>query len=156
MSNREKRKPADAFKELTIQHRIVDLKLNSFKLSVLDKAEQKKVIPNSIVFEFNVGVGINETEKTVKVDLLTKIFADKEKTLLVGEMDTSGLFEIVNMKDLIKEHKTLPHGIIVLLIGVLISTTRGFLLIKSQGTILEGSIIPIVNLDSFNRPGKGN
>lgn len=138
-----------AIKLHPIELRIVNIDATDFKLSVLEDAEKDKIKTEDITFEFNLHYSLNEEAKTMTIESLTKIFSDKSKSLNLGEMKSVAIFEIPNIEKVLNDEKKLPMDLIATLMGVLLSTTRGFLILKSKGTILQGSIIPVINPSEF-------
>lgn len=142
-------------KNLPISSKIIDIKLENFQLSVLDEAQLKSINKDKINFEFNIAFKVDAAKKTLELTLITKFFFDNTKTLNIGELKTIGLFEIQNMEDILTGNNgSLPILVLAMFAGVLLSTSRGFLILKSKGTFMEGSIFPIIDATRFFIPPK--
>ncbi len=134
-------------KEIEISTKIQSINLISFKTAdnVLIKLDKDK-----FVFEHGINVKISPGTKEIVVHSTTTIFAEIEKLNYLGEIETSGIFELLNFNEVTSPHNgNMPNGILAMYIGVLLSTTRGFLILKSQGTIIEDALIPIIDAGKF-------
>lgn len=110
----------------------------------------KELDKDKVQFEFNIAMNLNSSEKIMTINLNTKIFADLTKTISLGHISTLGKFEIVNLSDILDTfNKKIPDIIIANFIGVIIGTTRGFLVSQTEDTILEGIYIPMISPASF-------
>ncbi len=141
--------PIEPIKELNIQTKIGEIKFSDFQL-------EKSVITDSKInvehfqYEFNVNMGVNMPKNEINVNLNINMFSDLEKKNKVGYINSHGIFIVFNLTEIIKQSEgKIPNIVFANFIGVLISTTRGFLIDKSQGTPIEGAMIPIVNPLTF-------
>lgn len=133
-------------KAISFESRILDISLINFK--VFHK-KNVKVNKNDFAFEFNIKIKLNPSIKSIEIDSSINIFSDQTKDLLLADIASVGKFEILNYEEIIKEYKGMPNPIISVFIGVLISTTRGFLILKSKDTLIDGALIPLSNPNSF-------
>lgn len=137
-------------KNFPVSSKILDIKLENFQLSVLDEVLLKSINKDKINFEFNIAFKVDAPKKALELTLVTKFFLDDTKTLNIGELKTIGFFEIQNMDDILSGHNgSLPILVMAMFAGVLLSTSRGFLILKSPGTFMEGSIFPIIDPTRF-------
>ncbi len=143
-------------KPITISSKIVSIYINNFRVGVVDE-EQKKAIDNSkFAYEFSLAfntadIGINR----INIISNIKIYLDQSKQTYLGDMESTGVFEIENINDIIKEHQgAIPTVILAMFGGILLSTTRGFLLLKSKDTIVDGALLPIVNIQELFNPSQ--
>jgi hypothetical protein len=138
--------------ELSFTMKIIDLKLVDFNaLSELPMGYKDSGLDNdNIQFEFNLGLNVNPTKKRIRVDLNVVFFADVEKKTTLGGLNSYGEFEVINLEEIIKDFEgKIPNLILANLIGVVLSTSRGFLILKSSGTVMEGVMMPIINTNVF-------
>lgn len=141
--------------EINLSVKILTIKLDDFKLAeVVPAVLVNNFNKDKIQFEFNIGMNLDLVKKNIHIDLSTQLFADEEKKINLGFLKTSGDFEVANIEDIVKGYEgKVPNVILASLIGVLLSTSRGFLILKSEGTIMEGVIMPIMNpLAFFPKP----
>jgi hypothetical protein len=135
----------EATKELNIQTKISTIKLDNFHLEKSIKDSTKLNLEN-FQYEFNVNMGVNMPKNEIRVNLNVNIYSDVSKKIKVGNIDSHGVFIVQKLAEVIQQSEgKIPNVILANFIGVLISTTRGFLIDKSQKTSIEGAIIPIVN-----------
>ncbi|UPT66903.1 MAG: hypothetical protein M0D57_21160 [Sphingobacteriales bacterium JAD_PAG50586_3] len=86
----------------------------------------------------------------MSITLSTNFFAEIEKTTKLGQITSSGTFEIYNIDQIVSMHDgKIPNIILANFIGVVLATTRGFLILKTESTIMSGVIMPIINTMSF-------
>jgi hypothetical protein len=136
----------EEIKAISFESRILDISLINFK--VFHK-KNVKVNKNDFAFEFNIKIKLSPSIKSIEIDSSINIFSDQTKDLLLADIASVGKFEILNYEEIIKEYKGMPNPIISVFIGVLISTTRGFLILKSKDTLIDGALIPLSNPNSF-------
>lgn len=138
--------------ELSFSMKIIDLKLVDFNaLSELPlNYKESGLDSDNIQFEFNVGLNVNQTKKRIRVNLNVKFFADLEKKIGLGGLNSYGEFEVIDLEEIIKDFEgNIPNIILANLIGVVLSTSRGFLILKSSETVMEGAMMPIINPNVF-------
>ena len=139
-------------RKISLSMKIIDIKLVEF--SIL-----KDLPPNyadtgldrgKVQFEFNVNIHIDALNETIRIELNTIFYAEEEKKTVLGNLSSSGDFKALNIAEIIKDFKgKFPNVVLASLIGVVLSTSRGFLILKSVGTIMEGIIMPIINPNIF-------
>jgi hypothetical protein len=138
--------------ELSFTMKIIDLKLVDFKdLSELPVSYKDSGLDSdNIQFEFNLGLNVNPTKNRIQVNLIVNFFADLEKKIALGNLNSFGEFEVINLEDIIKDFDgKIPNIILANLIGVVLSTSRGFLILKSNDTVMQGAMMPIINTNIF-------
>lgn len=136
-------------KELNIQTKIGEIKLDNFHLekSILSG---KKLNLENFKYEFNVNMNVNTSKKEITVNLIVNIYSDIEKKNKIGNINSHGVFIVYNLAEIIKASEgKIPNIILANFIGVVISTTRGFLIDKSLNTPIDGAIIPMVSPLTF-------
>lgn len=130
--------------------RIFDIKLNSFQESKPDFDIPKNY--KNFTFEVSVSSRINLEMSLIDIIVTVKIFIDKEKKNPIASIDTSSIFEVINLNEvMIKENQVIkiPEILVLTLIGISISTTRGMLIAKTSGSILQNAFIPVLNPSDF-------
>lgn len=133
-------------KPLSVTSKIVSISLGDFKVAVIDKSAKSKLDKEKFSFEFNISIKLDPKSKQVNLVSTIKIYSDITKKVFLGEIESIGAFLVENYAEIIKENKGgMPNIIISMFVGVLISTTRGFLILQSKGTIVEDAIIPMIN-----------
>jgi hypothetical protein len=142
----------DKIHELSFTMKIIDLKLLDFNaLSDLpDNYKDTGIDKDKIQFELNVGMNVGPIKKRIRISLNVNFFADVEKKTLLGNLNSLGDFEVNDLDEIIKDFDgKIPNIILANLIGVVLSTTRGFFILKSSGTIMENTMLPIINTNVF-------
>ncbi|MDA3905161.1 MAG: hypothetical protein PF484_03715 [Bacteroidales bacterium] len=134
----------------------------SFKLLdlTLDEFEVEKELPSKfldiglnkeqVAFEFRFNIEVAPLQDLLIVELKICFFAEKEKKTQLGQQKSTGKFEIKNLASALDTLKgKLPNQFVASLIGLVLSTSRGFFILKSKQTILQGIMIPALNPLAF-------
>lgn len=138
--------------KINISLRIVSIKTIRFSL---DNANvSKEINKNAFIFNISAKVSIDPNSKSIAIEILQDIFLDKELQTSVCQHVSRIVFEIVNFDSVIKhniEKKDIkiPDDLMTTLISISLSTSRGILASKIEGSNLEGVYMPIVDPKSF-------
>jgi hypothetical protein len=135
---------------VNLKVRIVSIALKSF---YAEQSASKESNPKLLFYEFNILHQLNTTEKIIGLIIITKVFSDETKQHQVGEIQVEGLFGLENMDEIFKQFSGIPEGVFATFLGILLSTIRGVILVKSEGTVMEGNFFPIVNPMDIIRTG---
>lgn len=137
--------------KINLTSKIREIKLKECKIAetvpttLVHKLEKEK-----IQFESNFNVRVDIVQKTIIINLRTNFFADEAKTIPLGHIATEGIFDIVNLDELLASFQgKLPEVVYANFIGILIGTTRGLLITCSKGTIMEGCYFPMIQPHSL-------
>lgn len=112
---------------------------------------------SNFTFQYNVATRTDKINEVFEVILEVEILLAKSKHILC-KLKTVFEYKVNGIKDLIKEEngiELIPDQIPSMLIGNAVSTTRGILLSKTSGTILESVFLPVINADTFSRKKTG-
>src|ERR1700739_1118087 len=116
-------------KQLSVSHKIIKISLVNWQVFV---PENEKINKDKVGFAITIKFEADKNTKSVKVEANFKIYSDETQSLLVAEMDTIGVFEIQNFEEIINAHNgNFPTVIIMMFTGIVISTSRGFYILKS-------------------------
>jgi hypothetical protein len=133
-------------KQILVHHRIKNISLVSFKIFSFDADKAPVIDPSKLIFGISVDFKIDANSGIINILAHFDIVTDDLSKLLVGQIESLGEFKVENMEEVLKAHSgKFPNEIITIFIGALISTTRGFYILKSVNTILEGTMLPIVD-----------
>lgn len=133
-------------KSVDVTIKIAHMELVSFELA--DVADRENIDHSQFAFEYSVNVRVEASSKTANIECAIKVFNDLSKTKYLGSIKSLGIFEVVNFEDVAKDN-LLPTNVLAVFTGLLISSTRGFLLLKGKGTILENAMLPIIDPNAF-------
>lgn len=142
----------ESSKSLNITSKIKSVTCVNFTIAPLKASEHKKLESSQFVFELNLNVKMTPANHDVEIHLTVKIYESIAKSLYLGEIETKANFDLVNFDELANSNQGMPNGVIAMFMGLLLSTTRGILLVKAENTILKGALIPIINLATFFEP----
>lgn len=133
--------------QLNIISKIKDLKLIECKIvDTVPAILVGKLDKDKVQFEFNFGIRLDIVKKSISIILDTNIYADEAKTINLGVIKSEGEFEVQNLDEILSTFENkIPNLILANFIGVLVGTTRGFLVDKSKSTILEGIFLPMIH-----------
>jgi len=104
-------------------------------------------------FDFETNIAYNSDDKLIKIGIKTIIKAvtkDDKKRKAGGNFYFEFIFEVANLEEFLtkeadEEDLKIDDLLIATLIGLSFSTTRGIIIARSGGTILENAILPVVN-----------
>jgi len=142
MEKRDQRR----IKHFNLSLRIVSYKI--FKFSYREP-EQRKIEPEREDFkiDYSVRSQIILDKNLVSIRIGIIISTKDEPPLEVGELDVVYFYEVKGLEYLPQDENGLfiPDHFLVTLISLSISTTRGLLLGRGAGTLLEKIILPIID-----------
>jgi hypothetical protein len=141
-------------KEVNITTRIKALKVVDFSVEKIQEDELKKLDISKYSFEQSVNLRISPVVKLLEILYKTTVFTDEQKHKKLGEITAIGEFEILNLDEFkTGEDLAVPRELLAMYVGIMIATVRGIIIAKSEGTSLEGAILPILNpIDFFKSP----
>lgn len=140
--------------------KIIQLKFSIKQIQVfnfiLDSSPKHQSLSpdHQYTFEINSGVLVDNKQKIIGVDFNSKIFTSAKKNDKVCELSVRIIFSINNFDEIIiKKGKkfVIPDLISQHLIAVTVSTTRGILYEKVQGSFLSNVIMPIINVTNLKK-----
>lgn len=133
-------------KIVSVSFKIIDIKLIKFSFeSSVDKGQIGK---EDFTFEINFRYDTNVEKQTLNTFVLTKIFADQDKKLYLGQIETKMEFLLVNFDELVvieNDQVRIMTMALNIFISVSISTARGMIASKTSGTSLEKAYLPVIN-----------
>lgn len=130
------------------------VKVLSGSINSSEAVDPDRIIGYNTHFDF--AQGLNVENNAVRVIIGVRLVArdvDNNKLDVNGEYKTEFIFKVENLKDFVIENeKQKSHQIIVInsllsgtLAGIAYSTLRGIVLSRTQGTALEGVILPVID-----------
>lgn len=126
--------------------KILSMKLVNFSIENLNEDTKKSLDKDRIVFEYGIDLSVDQIGKKVTSTNHINIFNDFEKSILLGNISVAGEFSVINLDEIIKNfNNKIPLTFLSLFPNIVLSTARGILLAKTEGTFLEGVLIPIVD-----------
>ena len=131
---------------VSITSRIKSIKLDEFIIT--ENAKKLKVPINieSLSFDLSVNVKVEPLSKTITVISNSYVYSDLQRTETYCKFSSTGVFHLLNFEEIAKQfNNSIPNFIASMFAGVLISSTRGMAILKSEGTVLEGFILPIID-----------
>lgn len=127
----------------------VQFRLSSFRILRFNYAEPEDenldFKPEDCLFHFSSKILVNFKNRAIGIRLLTKM--NHKKGLNIGEVEIESTFDILGFEKLLqtKDGVVLPDDFVASLISITYSTTRGAILGKGSGTILEKFILPLID-----------
>ena len=126
--------------------------VKTIKFSVNNTDEILKM--DRLAFNFNISFAssIEPSKKIIAVDILGDIYTEKELLNKVSELASRIEYRIMNFDDLIKNinnQLVIPDQLMIMLTSISLSTTRGILAAKLEGSALEGVHLPVIDPKSF-------
>ena len=133
-------------KEITFQ-------LKGIELLDVQQKHPEKPLPEQTTFHFDINLEhrINADNKLVIV-ICTISIVNEDKSIQLGLLKASCVFEVANMTDFIDNNKkqiNFPEGILTTLNSITISTVRGIMFSQFKGTFLHSAQLPVINPQSL-------
>jgi len=126
-----------------------------FNFSVDNSLSHQSLSPeHSYSFEINAGTLVDATSKIIGIDFIAKIFTSQKMDDKVCEIALRISYLIDNFHDFtkIKDNKLIvPENVMQHLVSITISTARGILFEKLQGSFLSNIILPAINVSSLSK-----
>jgi hypothetical protein len=140
--------------KIDITFRISSIKTLKF---TIDNTEEVRKTDRKL-FHFNITLGtfINPLNKLIGFDVIQEVSLDKTMSNKVSELISRIEFEIVNFDEIVQKSEELnelkiPDQVMLTLISISLSTSRGVFAAKVEGSALEGVYMPVVNPATFKK-----
>ncbi|MFO8235254.1 MAG: hypothetical protein R6U04_07615 [Bacteroidales bacterium] len=136
------------------EQKIVSYKISAVELLNLEMKhpQQEKVDFNSFHFDLKLQHRVNADKKLVFV-ITTVNILNKEKNVQLGTLQTSCIFEVDNINELIDDENNVRFPDIFLdeVNAMAISTTRGIMYTEFKGTFLHKAVLPIFKMENLKK-----
>ena len=136
--------------QINISFRIKNI--STLEFSIKNIPELETVDKSLIQFQIFPATFIDKNNNVIGIDTVVDIFVDQEKQKRVCELITRITYEVVNLSDFIDSVDNsikIPDPIMHTFLSISLSTTRGILASKTEGTLLRDVFIPILNPAGF-------
>lgn len=139
-------------KIIDISFGISSIKTLKFMIENIEQAT--KIDKATLEFNISVAMFVDPQKEIIGFNVIIDIFLDKNKTLKVSELITQVVYHIVNFDEVIKPNidkigLDIPNQFITTLISIALSTSRGIFAAKTEGSVLDGVYMPIVDPKAF-------
>jgi len=139
-------------KKIDITFRIASIKTLKFLIENIDEA----IKIDKATFEFNISVAMfaDPIKKIIGFKNVIEVFTDKSKMVKAGELVAQIIYEIINFDEVIlhdesKKLINIPDTFMTTLMSIALSTTRGVFAAKTEGSLLDGVYIPVLDPKVF-------
>ena len=109
---------------------------------------------NNYAFEIRAGVLVDPINHVIGIDFFIQLFSTIEKKDKVLELTIRMTYKILNFENVIKHDGpkiSVPDSALNHLLSLTVSTTRGILFDKVQGTFLGGIILPPIDVTKLTK-----
>ena len=138
-------------KKINIQFYIKDI--STLEFSIKNLQLNLTELKENLIFKVTPSFSLDVVSKVVDINTLIGIYFDKKKQNRICELLTSIKFGVKNIDSFIDKKDdnlvNLPDQFIQTLISISLSTSRGILAAKTEGTILNGIYLPVLNPSKF-------
>lgn len=136
--------------QVNITFRIKNISTLEFSVKNLSEAETL----NKDLFQFQIlpASFVDNDNKVIGFNTVVDIFIDLEKQKKVCSLITRVTYDIINFSDFINSvdnSLNIPDQFMHTFLSIALSTTRGILAAKTEGTFLRDVYIPILNPAGF-------
>ncbi len=132
--------------------------IQTLKFSIDNSMKQDSFDKSKLQFGIGVGVRFDPPKHEVSIDTMVDIFCDEQRTSKISESITRVKFGIENFDEVftVKENQiSAPDAVMNTLVSMAVSSTRGMLAAKTEGSILSGVYLPPVDPSSFRPMAPG-
>jgi len=133
----------------------IGFKYAGFRFLKFAFEEQESVLENE-VFDFQISINIESSEVSddQESQIIVKVIVlvgRKSENRMVADISTASRFDLKGVAGDLDEHGKIkyPETLLVTLVSLAISTTRGAILGKGGGSFLEKIPMPIVDPKTF-------
>ena len=142
-------------KKIGINFGIKEIKTIRFTLNNVPESETIK--NEDVHFQILPASFVNYEEKIIGFDIILTVYIQKKVKNIVCELITRVSFIVNNLHDVIPEEdknaSKLPDHFMQTLLSISLSTTRGILFSKTEGSVLNRFYLPILNPAGFKPAG---
>jgi hypothetical protein len=136
------------------QKRTVSYKISAVELLNLElkHPQQENIDFNTFHFDLKLQHRVNSEKKLVFV-ITTINILNSDKSIQVGMIQTSCIFEVDNIEELIdsENNVTFPDNFLDEVNSMGISTTRGIMYSEFKGTFLHKAILPVFKAENLKK-----
>lgn len=104
--------------------------------------------PGKVRFNFVITIQVNPAKDSLVVEIKTDITESPENKFQLGSIKCTCDFFVSGIKSF-EVGKMPPKELLMGLFGVVIATTRGYLISLCQGTILNDVLLPLIDTGMF-------
>ena len=144
----------EELKKIDITFRISSIK--TLKFTIDNTEELSKTDRKSFHFNITLGTFVNPLNKIIGFDVIQEVSLDKEMSNKVSELISRIESEIINFDEVVHKNAEInelkiPDQVMLTLISISLSTSRGIYAAKVEGSALEGVYMPVVNPATFKK-----
>lgn len=133
-------------------------KITTLEFSIKNLPDSKFSESYEYIFEVNPASAVDIPARTIDFITHIGIYSDTTKTKNICELITSVKYGIKNLDQFIDEKDEnllhLPDQFMQTLLSISLSTSRGILAAKTEGTILNNVYLPVLNPTQFAHTDK--
>lgn len=143
-------------KKIVINFGIKEIKTLRFSLN--DFADAESIKNENVHFQILPATFVKYEEKIIGFDIIINVYIQREiKNIVVCELIVRVSFIINNLNEIVPESDkhapNLPEHFMQTLLSISLSTCRGILFSKTEGSILNKFYLPILNPARFKPTG---
>lgn len=107
-------------------------------------------------FNFKIGLRPNPKQEKMFIRMLVDLRVGDPEGPVVATIETESAFKVLKLSSLVQDDDSikLPEALITTLIGMHYSTTRGALVEKGAGTVVDKLILPVIALSELTPKDK--
>jgi hypothetical protein len=133
--------------KIGISFGIKEIKTLKFNLSNLP--EVSNISKDKFKFEVFPATFIGYEESIIGFDVIIHIFIEEPSRKDICELIVRIIYDVINLHEIVpaesKASPQIPEGFMHTLLSISLSTSRGVLFAKTEGSVLNGVSLPILN-----------
>lgn len=122
-----------------IQFAIEAFEIGNFSSTIPKESVRKDRLDYRIQHQF----GVDEEKKLFKVIFRVKVSASPQSSIELAHIETNTVYKLKGIKE--ESMHILPDHLVITLLSIAYSNTRGALTAKTQGTVVGEVPLPLIN-----------
>lgn len=126
--------------------------IQTLKFSIDNSLKPESIDKDKLQFDVGIGIFFEPSNKTVNIDTMVNIFLDDQRAQKVCEAVVRTAFDIKNFEEVFTlEGESIkgPDMVVKNLIAMSVSSARGMLAAKTEGSILAGVYLPPIDISAL-------
>ncbi len=119
--------------EINLSSKIKSIIFDSFHLENVSKKISQTIYFDHVTYEMKLNFKPDSSTQELTINSTIEIYSDISKAHYLGKINSTGVFSILNFDEIVKPlNGKFPATVIAMFLGILLSTTRGFLIMKTK------------------------
>lgn len=126
--------------------------IRTLEFSISNHFNQNSFDTSLVKFRVSLGYEFNADSDLLGIQTTVEVFTDNSERLKICHLITLITFQVADLGKIFNSSEsgiTVPDILMHTFLSLAISTTRGILTAKTEGTVLHESYMPVIDLKQF-------